>query len=1036
MRLTVGDRLGPYTVLSPIGRGGMGEVYQAHDPRLGRNVAIKLLAPEISEPSERRQRFEREARAVARLNHPNILTLHDVGEHEGALFLVTELLEGGTLRRRLDRGPVLWTVAIGWAAELAEGLATAHERGIVHRDLKPENIWITDDERIKILDFGIAKVVDPASGDEQMTIAASHATLTGRQMVGSVGYMSPEQVRGLAIDAGSDIFSLGAVLYEMLSGRRPFQRDSPISELHAIVHDEPTPLRLPTGCPPALGQLVARCLAKTPRMRFASARDLGFSLQALRAAPLERPAEGADAPHRIAVLPFTDLSLRKDQDYWCEGIADELISALTALPGLQVASRQTSFRAAASGLDGRAIGSELGVASVLEGTVRRAEGHLRVTARLLDVASGYYVWSQAFDRRPEDVFAIQDEIAAHTSRALGILPSGPDASASRLPTTNLAAYEMYLRARQQFHRMRRESLEAARRLYRRAIELDPGFALAHAGVAESSVWLYLDWGGRADDLIDAEDASREAVALGQHLAETHIARALTLSATHEWAAADREFDAALRLHPQLFEARYFYGRSWISRGDLERAAHWLERATAVRPESYDAWILLAMARFARGPNKAATDALRRTLETVGRHLEVEPDEVRPLALGAQALAGLGDIERALQWARRARELAAQDPGSLYNIGSAFAMARQADEAIACLDTAIRHCSDLAWVDHDPFLDNIREDPRFRALLDAVWAARGTPGDGVARARPAPPAARLPAVRLDQRIAYCATRDGVRIAYATVGQGPLLVRVLGWFTHLEMEWAWPDLRAFWEQLAASHTVVRYDGRGIGLSDRWPGAFTEETRELDLEAVLDAVGCGPAALLGISEGGWTAASFAVRHPERVSHLIVYGGYARGAAARPGYDAEEDRALLTLMRKGWGRETPAFRQVFTSQFYREDTDPELLAHFNEMQRASADPETAARYVASCHSRRDGTAIFSKLTTPTLVVHRRDDRSVGFEEGRYLASVVPGAQFVPLAGSAHYFPAARSTESGTIELTDAIVSFLRTDPRRPLSG
>jgi pimeloyl-ACP methyl ester carboxylesterase len=248
----------------------------------------------------------------------------------------------------------------------------------------------------------------------------------------------------------------------------------------------------------------------------------------------------------------------------------------------------------------------------------------------------------------------------------------------------------------------------------------------------------------------------------------------------------------------------------------------------------------------------------------------------------------------------------------------------------------------------------------------------------------------------------------------------------------MEWAWPDLRALWERLSEHHTVVRYDGRGIGLSDRWAGDFTEETRERDLDAVLDAVGASPsrpAALLGVSEGGWTAAACALRSPDRVSHVIVYGGYARGAMARRGFDAEEDRALLTLMRKGWGRETAAFRQVFTSRFYRDDADPELLAHFNELQRASADPDTAARYVASSHTRGDGSASFAQVTRPLLVIHRREDQSVPFEEGRYLASVVPGARFLPLPGSAHYFPTARVNEPGTDEMIEAIRSFVAGD-------
>ena len=236
-----------------------------------------------------------------------------------------------------------------------------------------------------------------------------------------------------------------------------------------------------------------------------------------------------------------------------------------------------------------------------------------------------------------------------------------------------------------------------------------------------------------------------------------------------------------------------------------------------------------------------------------------------------------------------------------------------------------------------------------------------------------------------------------------------MRVLGHFTHLEMEWEWPDLRLFWGCLAERHTVVRYDGRGIGLSDRYTGEFTEETRQFDLDAVLAAVGAENAILLGISEGGWTAATYAIAHPDKVSKLIFYGAYCRGARARPGYDPEEEEAVATLIRKGWGRDTPAFRQVFTSQFFRSDADPGLIAHFNEIQRASADPETAARYHVSNHARGDGRELFRKIRVPTLVVHCREDLLVGAEEGRLLASIIPGARLVLLPSGTHYFPTDR---------------------------
>lgn len=259
---------------------------------------------------------------------------------------------------------------------------------------------------------------------------------------------------------------------------------------------------------------------------------------------------------------------------------------------------------------------------------------------------------------------------------------------------------------------------------------------------------------------------------------------------------------------------------------------------------------------------------------------------------------------------------------------------------------------------------------------------------------------------EQEIRFCRTSDGISLAYSLVGNGPCIVRVLGHFTHLEAEWQWPDLRRFWEYLAGTHTVVRYDGRGTGLSDRYPGEFTEETRQRDLDAVLTAVGADRAVLLGISEGGWTAATYALEHPERVTHLVLYGAYCRGAQARPDYDPEEDQALLTLMRKGWGRDTPAFRQIFTSRFFRADAEPTLIAHFNELQRLSADPETAARYHESCHRRGDGRDLFRRLTLPVLIVHGSEDLAVSADEGRLLASIIPGSQLVLLPSGTHYFP------------------------------
>ncbi len=290
---------------------------------------------------------------------------------------------------------------------------------------------------------------------------------------------------------------------------------------------------------------------------------------------------------------------------------------------------------------------------------------------------------------------------------------------------------------------------------------------------------------------------------------------------------------------------------------------------------------------------------------------------------------------------------------------------------------------------------------FPIAMLLAWAYELRPDAG---ANKPPPVDTLGAS--DQEIRFCTTTDGVRLAYSVIGTGPFLVRALGHFTHLEMEWEWPALRRFWQLLAERNTVVRYDGRGIGLSDPYTGDFSEETRQLDLDAVFDAAGIEKATLLGISEGGWTAATYAIQHPELITHLILYGAYCRGALARPGYDPQEDHALVTLIRKGWGRDTPEFRQIFTSQFFGSDADPGLIAHFNEMQRVSADPDTAARYHLSCHKRGDARDLFRQIRIPALIIHCRDDRAVSAEEGRLLASTIPGAQLVLLPSGAHFFP------------------------------
>ena len=470
MHLSSGTKLGPYIIAEPLGSGGMGEVYRARDPRLGREVAIKVLnaAPD----ADRLARFEREARATALLAHSNILTIFDVGTHEGTPFLVCELLEGQTLRDRLGSGPLDSDTALTLALQLARGVAAAHALRIVHRDLKPENLLVTRDGTLKILDFGLAKLQDhPLLEPSSETLGLSSPGL----LIGTPGYMAPEQVRGALVDERSDIFAIGTILFEMLAGFNPFARATTADTLAAVLHEDiaGSSAKLPL----ALVGVIERCLQKQPDERFHTATELVVALDAARA-QLKRPTTGRStgSANSIAVLPFLDMSAGRDQDYLCDGIAEELINALSHVDGLRVTARSTSFQFKGSAADVRAVGARLGVDSVLEGGVRKSGDRLRVTVQLVDVADGYQRWSHRFDGTIQDVFDIQDQIAESVATALRGLLSGREKDALRRVGTEAEAYESYLRGRQLLHVVTRSNAQRAKEMFDRAIEIDPKYA--------------------------------------------------------------------------------------------------------------------------------------------------------------------------------------------------------------------------------------------------------------------------------------------------------------------------------------------------------------------------------------------------------------------------------------------------------------------------------------------------------------------------------------------------------------------------------
>ena len=475
MPLSPGARLGPYEILSPLGAGGMGEVYRARDTKLEREVAIKVLPEAFAADAERMARFEREARAASALNHPNIVTIYGFGEQGGTAYIAMELVEGTTLRALIDAGSIPAERLIRYATQIAEGLAKAHGAGIVHRDLKPENIIISQDDYVKILDFGLAKLELSSQNEGSEAPTVDKGDTTPGTILGTLAYMSPEQAKGVSVDFRSDQFSMGAILHEMATGKSPFRRDTPAETLSSILRDEPETLR---NTPSTLASVVARCLAKRSEDRYASTSDIA---EELRSASRESSSSAARSMPSIAVLPFNNLSPDPDNEYFSDGLTEEIITDLSKVRAMKVVSQKSAMRLKGSEKDLRTIGKELRVDYVLQGSVRRAGDNLRVTAQLIDVDNDEHLWAEKYTGTMEDVFAIQEKLSRTIVQALKVqLSSEEDRGIAEKPIDNAQAYDCYLRARHEYSRATHESVEAALRCLDEGLEIVGPNALLYA----------------------------------------------------------------------------------------------------------------------------------------------------------------------------------------------------------------------------------------------------------------------------------------------------------------------------------------------------------------------------------------------------------------------------------------------------------------------------------------------------------------------------------------------------------------------------
>ncbi|HEY8165074.1 MAG TPA: protein kinase, partial [Gemmatimonadaceae bacterium] len=587
----------------------------------------------------------------------------------------------------------------------------------VHRDIKPENVMLYEGEAM-VMDFGIAKAVSAASNEI--------LTQTG-MVVGTPAYVSPEQAAGETnLNGQSDQYSLACVLYEMLAGERPFSGSTAALVMSKRFTDTAAPLRTVRGSvPDHVERAVTRAMSTDPSDRFATtalfAQALGSEILATPTDTASLPQAIVSAAKSVAVLPFANMSADTENEYFTDGMAEELINALSKIQSLRVASRTSSFAFKGKNEDITEIGRKLKVSTVLEGSVRKMGNKLRIAAQLINVADGYQLWSERFDRDMEDVFAIQDEISQAIFDALRvILSEGEKKAIERDRSVNVQAYEFYLRGRQFIHQWSRSGLEYARQMFRRAIEIDPDYALAYAGLADSCSLLYMNCDAREQNLTQGNAASRRALELGPDLAEAHLASGLTHSLSMRFTEAEREFEFAMKLDPKLFEAVYHYGRARIAQGEFAEGAKLFERACALRPEDFQAPVFLSTCYLGMGMKDEAHAISRKALRLIDERLALNPDDARACQLGATMAANLGEREAATDYARRALTINPDDPLLLYNISCMYALLGNPTEALNCLEKAVdKGYGQKDWVEHDSDLNSLRDIPRFQRIVEGM-----------------------------------------------------------------------------------------------------------------------------------------------------------------------------------------------------------------------------------------------------------------------------------------------------------------------------
>ena len=736
----------------------MGQVYRGRDPRLGRDIAIKILARDAAQDAEAEGRLEREARAIAALSHPNIVAVHDVGREGGDFYIVTELLEGRTLRDHIEREALSWRRAVEIGAEVAEGLAAAHAKSIVHRDLQPENVFLTDEGRVKILDFGLAQT-DPmlAERDETDIPTTKWFQTHPGTVIGTLGYMSPEQLRGESVDPTADIFSLGCILYEMVTARRPFHRESGAATIAAILQESLPSSDLSDRVPPEFARIIEGCLEKTPSMRFQSARDLALSLRAIASSTsidndtllrkiTRRRTKAIDS---LAVLPLVNALNDPNADYLTDGITEGVINRLSQLPKMKVMARSTVFRYKNRDADALAIGRELRVRAVITGVVKQAGDHLQISIELVDTNDGSQLWGETYTRNLADLSKLSAEMSHEIAEKLRVKLTGAEKKKLRRQVTeNSEAYQLYLKGRYHWNKRTGEGLRRGVAFFREAIASDPSFASAYSGLADCFITLGTNIPLPPHETMPkAKAAAMKAIEISDSLAEPWASLgAVRWWFEWDWEGAEEAYRRAIELNPNYATAHDGYSMLLAARGRFDEAVEQVTKACDLDPLSLICAVHAGWPFYFARDHESAIRRFRKALEldehfipahgwlgmalgqqrrydeaidAFHRALDVERISILKAML-AHTHAIAGHREKALELLEELERERADRYISPYDIAVIHTGLGDTPRALDALRAAVDDRSAwMVFLDVDPRLDSLRDEPAFREIVAAL-----------------------------------------------------------------------------------------------------------------------------------------------------------------------------------------------------------------------------------------------------------------------------------------------------------------------------